>query len=410
MAMQPIGDYLKKLLYQYDCLVVPGLGAFLTHAVSASYNERDSLFLPPRRRLAFNEAMRLDDGILINYILFHEQCNREAALAHIDAFVLAIKQAAQREGSYTLDGIGLFSLNGENSLQFDPELRHNFLSSSYGFAPIQVRSTSVLLAQPVVETNAALVRNPVFVVATDEAEVTDEVPVFEMPVRQLSPGWRWVAMAFLAGSLGFISYFTVMHPDTGLQSSLNPASMFRLFAPSSVRSAPATSERATPPAAPAADPFVTPAPAEEVAATLEEPEVTLPAPAPVAVKKAAAKPVNRAVVPVTVAPVAITTELESAPVEKSAVAEPAKTVHVAKPFAGRPYAIVVGSFANRNNALRLRKRLIAAGYTDAAILPVRKGELIKVAAAGAATLDEATANKDSLTQFTGTNALIVRNR
>ncbi|MBO0929674.1 HU domain-containing protein [Fibrella aquatilis] len=416
MAMQPIGDYLKKLLYQYDCLVVPGLGAFLTHAVSASYNERDGLFLPPRRRLAFNEAMRLDDGILTNYIMFHEQCHREAALAHIDAFVQEIKQAAQQMGSFSLDGIGLFSLNAENSLQFDPELRHNFLSSAYGMSAVQVQGASVLLAQPVLAVTEEPVRNPVFVVNREQD--ADEVSVFEMPVRQLSPGWRWAAMAFLAGSLGFISYFTIMHPDTGLQSSLNPAAMFRVFAPSSWPASSTAERETTTPVASLATTPATPI-ATPIAPTPEPvvPEATpmALAPAPVAVKKAVLKPAKTPAVPArttpaTVVPAADVPATGTPLVATPTVAEPAKAARLIKPFAGSPFAVVVGSFANRANALRLRKRLIAAGYSDATLLPVRKGELIKVAAVGAATLDEAAVSQDSLTQFTGTKALIVRNR
>ena len=415
--MQPIGDYLKKLLYQYDCLVVPGLGAFLTHAVSASYNERDGLFLPPRRRLAFNEAMRLDDGILTNYLMFHEQCSREAALRHIDAFVQEIRQSAHLEGSYAIAGIGLFSLNAENSLQFDPELRHNFLSSAYGLSPVHFQSASVLLAQPATELISVATPNPLFVVVTDQAD--DAETIMDMPVRQLSVGLRWAAVAFLAGSLGFISYFTFLHPNQGLQSSLNPASMFRMFAPSMPAwsrneaanevKAPLTPvaksiipvETATPTALIEEESGVTPA--------MSAPAVTVikPVPAPVVVKKA---------VVAVVKPQPAEKQLVKLPLTEVAVAMPVpKAVVVSKPvamlpFGGSPYAIVVGSFANRGNALRMRRRLIEAGYTGAVILPVHKGELIKVAALGAASLGEAAISKDSLARFTGTNALIVRNR
>lgn len=45
--MASVNDYLKKLLYQYDCIVVPELGAFLTHYQSAVYTETSGLYLPP---------------------------------------------------------------------------------------------------------------------------------------------------------------------------------------------------------------------------------------------------------------------------------------------------------------------------------------------------------------------------
>ena len=147
--MQPIGDYLKKLLYQYDCIVVPTLGAFLTHAVSASFNEATGQFLPPRRKVAFNGALVLDDGMLLNYVMLHESITRDEALRAIDSFVTTLKQEARQMGSFSVEGLGLFSYNAENSLQFEPELRHNFLGSTYGMQPVRLPNKVVHLAQPV---------------------------------------------------------------------------------------------------------------------------------------------------------------------------------------------------------------------------------------------------------------------
>ncbi len=45
--MASVNNYLKKLLYQYDCIVVPELGAFLTHYQSAVFTESSGLYLPP---------------------------------------------------------------------------------------------------------------------------------------------------------------------------------------------------------------------------------------------------------------------------------------------------------------------------------------------------------------------------
>ncbi|WP_232326005.1 hypothetical protein [Spirosoma montaniterrae] len=49
--MASVNEYLKKLLYQYDCVVVPELGAFLTHYQSASFTESSSQYLPPASAL-----------------------------------------------------------------------------------------------------------------------------------------------------------------------------------------------------------------------------------------------------------------------------------------------------------------------------------------------------------------------
>ncbi|RYE98533.1 MAG: SPOR domain-containing protein, partial [Oxalobacteraceae bacterium] len=104
--MATVTDYLKKLLYQYDCVVVPELGAFLTHYQSASFSESAGLFLPPRKRVAFNEALRLDDGILANYIMLHEPVSRDGAQRMIAQFVQSLHQTLDSSYRFDLEGIG----------------------------------------------------------------------------------------------------------------------------------------------------------------------------------------------------------------------------------------------------------------------------------------------------------------
>lgn len=396
--MQPIGDYLKKLLYQYDCIVVPTLGAFLTHAVSASFNEATGQFLPPRRKVAFNGALVLDDGILLNYVMLHESIPRDEALRAINSFVSTLKQEARQMGSFSVEGLGLFSYNAENSLQFEPELRHNFLGSTYGMQPVMLPNKVVHLAQPVtvvkpvpVTTGRELmpVANvPTVALAASADEEQGEV--MPMPVRRSGGVWRWAAAAVLVGSLGFISYFAVVRPGEPFQSSLNPASLFQW--PSFLTVEPADKVVAKPvkkplpvevavvkPVEQPALPVVTPTPVVTGLKTPEAPVAGAVAPSAVAVNKLTG---NRAIVPA------------------STVSRPTK-VKV-------DFTVIAGSFASRRNAVRFQKRLVKAGYTDAYILQGRG--LIKVAAIGTNSLDEAQAGFDSLRELTGITPFIMRHK
>jgi hypothetical protein len=49
--------YISDLLYRYDCVTIPGFGAFLTQRVSAKIHESTHTFYPPKK-----------DGLLANYI------------------------------------------------------------------------------------------------------------------------------------------------------------------------------------------------------------------------------------------------------------------------------------------------------------------------------------------------------
>ena len=385
--MQPIGDYLKKLLYQYDCIVVPTLGAFLTHTVSASFSEATGQFLPPRRKVAFNEALMLDDGILLNYVMLQEGITRDEALRGINSFVATLKQQARQMGSFAIEGLGLFSYNEENSLQFEPELRHNFLGTAFGLQPVMLASRIVHLAQPVVTvkpmpvTTATVRQLPaVASVSTTAlataADTNEEGELLPMPVRRSAGVWRWAAAALLVGSLGFISYFSVIRPGEPLQSSLNPASLFRV--PSFLAAESASNEVAEPvkPAIVAIAPVAKP--------------VATPVALPVAEVKSPEIPAKETVV--------ATNLVVAKPLVKliSASRKPAVSI---QPQAKTNFTVIAGSFASRRNAVRFQKRLVRSGYPDAYILKSRG--LIKVAAIGAESLAEAQAGIDSLKALTG---------
>ncbi|MEZ0484031.1 SPOR domain-containing protein [Fibrella aquatica] len=394
--MQPIGDYLKKLLYQYDCIVVPTLGAFLIHSVSASFNEATGQFLPPRRKVAFNSALMLDDGILLNYVMMHEGITREEALRGIDLFVTTLKETVRLRGSFSVDGLGLFSYNTENSLQFEPELRHNFLANAYGMQPVVLAHRVVHLAQPVAVVKpmpvAEVRRLPAVasVSTTGVASVAEEGQVLTMPVRRAGIAWRWATAALLVGSLGLISYFSVIRPGDPLQSSLNPAFLFRLPSFLSGESTQKSVQKA------AVVPTRVVPVKTMVAATVEQPTV--------AEVIAPAASADRVVV----TPTAVVKPVVRKP-------EPVDTrVNVPEPLvlegskAKTNYTVIAGSFASRQNAVRFRKLLVKAGYSDAYILQGRG--LIKVAAIGAESLREAEAGVDSLTALTGIAPFIMRNR
>jgi cell division protein FtsN len=373
--MASVKDYLKKLLYQYDCVVVPELGAFLTNYQSASFTESSGLFLPPRKRVAFNEALRLDDGILANYIMLHEPVTREGAQQHISQFVAELRQQVTEAGRFDLDGIGTFTGNEEGKLQFDPSLRHNFFGEAYGMSAISAQSLTTQALDAVV-VSASTAVGPVLV-QDDETTLT--------PLPRSRPYWYAAAAVLLVGSLGLISYFSVIKPGQPSQSSLDPGTLLR--APSSFFERSARPQETvkvksvTPPVA-TADGKPTPV-AKSSAPTVIAAAPKLVTPATPAVAPASRKPAEVTPVPV-------------------AVAKPTRTT----PY----FTVIAGSFSSKRNALRLKRQLQRAGYSDAfVIVPSQRGQLYKVAAAGSANREEAMASVSAISEIGRTAAWIYKN-
>ena len=103
-----------------DCVIVPGLGGFVAHHVSARYDEQDGLFLPPYRTLGFNAQLRMNDSLLVQSYVDAYELSYPEALAQIEKEVDEIYQALDEDGLFELNDLGSLSRNSEGNLEFEP--------------------------------------------------------------------------------------------------------------------------------------------------------------------------------------------------------------------------------------------------------------------------------------------------
>ena len=124
--------YISQLLYRYQCVTVPGFGAFLTEIQSAQLNESSHSFYPPKKLVSFNSYLKNNDGLLANHMAQSEKISYDAAVSIIENQVLNWKSKLQDLDTITLKNIGEFSLNTEKSLVFTPFDSVNYLTESFG--------------------------------------------------------------------------------------------------------------------------------------------------------------------------------------------------------------------------------------------------------------------------------------
>ena len=79
--------YLKELLYRYECVVMPGFGAFLAKRKPAEVHESTHAFYPPKKAISFNKQLSENDGVLANYIAKAEEISYSEANQKVTEFV-----------------------------------------------------------------------------------------------------------------------------------------------------------------------------------------------------------------------------------------------------------------------------------------------------------------------------------
>ena len=144
--------YISQLLYRYQCVTIPGFGAFLTEIQSAQWHETTNGFYPPKKLISFNSFLKNNDGLLANHIAQSEKSNYETAVASIEIEVAKWKNALQFESKLSLKNIGELSLNAEKKIVFSPCEQPNYLSNSFGLSLLIAPSIKREVLQHVFET------------------------------------------------------------------------------------------------------------------------------------------------------------------------------------------------------------------------------------------------------------------
>ncbi|TGD58691.1 HU domain-containing protein [Flavobacterium humi] len=129
-----VAQYISQLLYRYQCVTVPGFGAFLTETVSANIQESNHTFYAPKKEISFNSYLKNNDGLLANHIAVAEKMSYDNVVSSIEKEVASWKTLLQDKETIALKNIGEFRLNSENNLVFVPSNQMNYLTGSFGFS------------------------------------------------------------------------------------------------------------------------------------------------------------------------------------------------------------------------------------------------------------------------------------
>ena len=190
-----IETYIGQLLYRYQCVTVPGFGAFLTEIQSAQLNESTNSFFPPKKMISFNSHLKNNDGLLANHIANAEKTSYGFAVSAIAFEVVSWKKTLEENGVISLKNIGEIRLNSENNIIFTPNDQTNYLTSSFGLSPFV----------------SPLVKKELFEKKIQQIEERDPVALFEEEEGRSSNSFLKYAAIFvlglgITGSIGYPLY------------------------------------------------------------------------------------------------------------------------------------------------------------------------------------------------------------
>jgi hypothetical protein len=132
--MQAISTYIAYLLTRHECVILPGLGAFVVSGAEPS-GAGDAGFLgPPLRFLGFNPDIHHNDGLLADAVARGEELSYAAACAAVTRYVDQALVDMENQTPLQLAWVGTLALSAERKLLFTPAQRLSCQAEVFGLS------------------------------------------------------------------------------------------------------------------------------------------------------------------------------------------------------------------------------------------------------------------------------------
>ena len=212
-----ITNYLKELLNDNECVIIPEFGAFISKRHSATIDYVNHSFLPPYKEIVFNDKLTNNDEILVDFISKKENISKEDSLTKIQNFVNQTAAILDVNNEYVLEGLGKMRKFG-NDYVFEISHSENLLGDSFGltefnYKPVFRTETYQIIKEKIVVEQKE--KNTDYTIAIESVE---EIPTAPRKRPSLFKSLAYTTFAFC---LIFLINWTTEKSDSNL-ASWNP--------------------------------------------------------------------------------------------------------------------------------------------------------------------------------------------
>lgn len=137
ITSQTIWNSVKELLHKHDCVIMPNFGGFVCNPENARIDQVSHIITPPARRVMFNQNLKTNDGLLVQFVAQNFGITYSEALRVIDDLITDFKNKLEQTKQIDIDTFGTFRLNAEANYVFLPNKHNTYLYASFGLLPLQ---------------------------------------------------------------------------------------------------------------------------------------------------------------------------------------------------------------------------------------------------------------------------------
>jgi hypothetical protein len=125
---------IEELLFEHDCVILPGFGGFVCNPSPAWVNPKTHTFFPPNRKLSFNRNLKNNDGLLINSLAGRLNLTFSGAREEVLQFVSSLEKMLEEGTKKEFGNLGSFTKNTDGNIVFEPNPFLILEPDSFGFS------------------------------------------------------------------------------------------------------------------------------------------------------------------------------------------------------------------------------------------------------------------------------------
>jgi len=129
-----ISRHISSLLFEHECVIVPGLGGFVSNYAPAKIHPVQHMFQAPSKTILFNPELKNNDGLLANAVAEIENLTYPVALAIIANFSKNTLEAIRSGNKINLEEIGVLSQGIEGNILFKQDEKSNYNKDAFGLS------------------------------------------------------------------------------------------------------------------------------------------------------------------------------------------------------------------------------------------------------------------------------------
>ena len=156
--MEKLVKNISRLIAQHNCVIMPGVGAFLAHRVPAYYSAAERVFMPPHRELGFNPQVTVDDALLLSEYMSDGMMSYEEANRSLANDIDSLRSRLSDNGIVCFGDLGTFEMDINGKISFTAKANSIDDPHNYGFEPLLIAPLKELKKKDIVIKRSSISR------------------------------------------------------------------------------------------------------------------------------------------------------------------------------------------------------------------------------------------------------------